>query len=81
VEVKGTGDKAFVLISPPDLLGDELVWLHFGRRYLDGEGEIIAYYVSRPSKHVTLGTLRLQTSSRRRKHLRRSKPLLRTAIV
>jgi hypothetical protein len=50
IEVKATGEGGFQEIKQKDLLCDALVWVDFGRRYADGEGEAVIYVLRDPRK-------------------------------
>jgi hypothetical protein len=68
IEVKATGDKAFQYFSEKDLLADFLVWIHFGRYFLDtGTEGFEVYILEQPRKYeneypksrkITLGKLK-----------------------
>jgi hypothetical protein len=50
VEVKATGSGQFQEVKPRDLAADALVWVAFGRRYLDSEGPTVIYVLPKPSR-------------------------------
>jgi hypothetical protein len=50
VEVKATGMSAFQEIKQRDLARDYLVWVDFGRRYVDGQGAIDVHLLPDPAR-------------------------------
>jgi hypothetical protein len=51
VEVKASGASAFQEIKDRDLIRDALVWIDFGRRYVNGDGPIVVYFLPDPSRY------------------------------
>lgn len=51
VEVKATGMSAFQEIKARDLARDYLVWVAFGRRYVDGRGPINIHVLPDPAQY------------------------------
>jgi hypothetical protein len=50
IEVKATGLGEFQEVKPRDLAADALVWVAFGRRYVDRRGPTDIYVLSEPSR-------------------------------
>jgi hypothetical protein len=50
VEVKATGSGEFQEVKARDLAADALVWVAFGRRYLDAGGPTDVYVLPQPSR-------------------------------
>ena len=51
IEVKASGVSRWQELKQRDLEADALIWIDFGRRYVDGDGPITAYYLPRPSRY------------------------------
>lgn len=51
VEVKATGQTNFQELKSKDLAADFLVWMHFGDRYINGQGKISIYILKNPKKY------------------------------
>ena len=50
VEVKATGPSEFQEVKARDLAADTLVWVAFGRRYVDARGPTYIYVLPQPSR-------------------------------
>lgn len=52
VEVKSTASHEFQELKPKDLLADTLVWLRFGKRFLEGYGTIQIVILDNPGMYI-----------------------------
>ena len=56
VEVKSTARHGFQEFKAKDLSADTLVWIHFGKRFLEGCGALQIVILDNPGKHISRPT-------------------------